>query len=63
VRSLLASHDFVSVAAAGVVVSYTDEPADFRTFRLGLFRLDKLLNVDRTVDTLIAALDQIADVR
>ncbi len=94
VRSLLASHDFESVAAhdfaaPGVVVSYTDdpeihngkkfaglgiqiapgvplqcdEPADFRTFRLGLFGLDKLLNVDRTVDTLIAALNQIAGTR
>ena len=40
-----------------------DEPADFRTFRLGLFGLDKLLNVDRTVDTLITALDQIAGTR
>ena len=29
-----------------------DEPADFRTFRLGLFGLDKLVNVERTVKTL-----------
>jgi aspartate aminotransferase-like enzyme len=33
-----------------------DEPADFRTFRLGLFGLDKLLNVERTVKTLADAL-------
>ena len=36
-----------------------DEPADFKTFRLGLFGLDKLVNVDRTVQTFRAALDQI----
>lgn len=36
-----------------------DEPADFRTFRLGLFGLDKLLNVERTVKTLEDALDRI----
>ncbi len=29
------------------------------TFRVGLFGLDKLQNVDRTVDTLTAALDRI----
>ena len=33
-----------------------DEPADFRTFRLGLFGLDKLTNVERTVKTLAYAL-------
>lgn len=31
------------------------------TFRLGLFGLDKLKNVDRTVDTLTAAVDKILD--
>ena len=36
-----------------------DEPADFRTFRIGLFGLDKLHNVDRSVAQLAAALDQI----
>ena len=45
--------------AAGVPLQ-VDEPADFRTFRLGLFGLDKLQNVDRTVATLKHALDQIA---
>jgi aspartate aminotransferase-like enzyme len=39
-----------------------DEPADFMTFRVGLFGLDKLHNVDRTVATLAAALDKI-DIR
>ncbi|MEE2959214.1 MAG: aminotransferase class V-fold PLP-dependent enzyme [Myxococcota bacterium] len=34
--------------AAGVPLQ-CDEPADFQTFRLGLFGLDKLHNVDRTV--------------
>ena len=45
--------------AAGVPLQ-VDEPADFRTFRLGLFGLDKLQNIDRTVDTLKKALDQIS---
>jgi aspartate aminotransferase-like enzyme len=34
------------------------EPADFRTFRLGLFGLDKWANVDRCVGQLAAALDR-----
>ncbi|MBA4782538.1 MAG: alanine--glyoxylate aminotransferase family protein [Rhizobiales bacterium] len=37
--------------AAGVPLQ-CDEPADFRTFRFGLFGLDKLKNVDRTVSRL-----------
>jgi len=44
--------------AAGVPLQ-CDEPEDFRTFRLGLFGLDKLHNIDRTVSSLEAALDQI----
>lgn len=36
-----------------------DEPADFRTFRIGLFGLDKLQNIDRTVQYLDAALSQL----
>jgi aspartate aminotransferase-like enzyme len=34
-----------------------DEPADFRTFRIGLFGLDKLYDPDRTVGNLKRALD------
>ncbi len=41
--------------AAGVPLQ-CDEPADFRTFRIGLFGLDKLGNVERTVRTLEDAL-------
>ncbi|MCK2126438.1 aminotransferase class V-fold PLP-dependent enzyme [Thauera aromatica] len=44
--------------AAGVPLQ-CDEPADFKTFRLGLFGLDKLHNVDRCVATLEKALDQV----
>ena len=44
--------------AAGVPLQ-CDEPADFRTFRIGLFGLDKLGNVDRTVRHLDKALQQI----
>ncbi|MFA9421784.1 MAG: alanine--glyoxylate aminotransferase family protein, partial [Gammaproteobacteria bacterium] len=44
--------------AAGVPLQ-CDEPADFQTFRLGLFGLDKLHNIDRTVATLEQALDKI----
>ena len=42
---------------AGGVPLQCGEPDDFSTFRLGLFGLDKLHNVDRTVATLGAALD------
>jgi aspartate aminotransferase-like enzyme len=44
--------------AAGVPLQ-CDEPADYRSFRLGLFGLDKLKNVDRTVATLRNALDAV----
>jgi aspartate aminotransferase-like enzyme len=44
--------------AAGVPLR-CDEPEDFQTFRLGLFGLDKLHNIDRTVGHLRDALDQI----
>jgi aspartate aminotransferase-like enzyme len=37
--------------AAGVPLQ-CDEPADFRTFRIGLFGLDKLASVERTVQRL-----------
>jgi len=88
VRELLASRGFPSVAAAdvaapGVVVVHTDdpalksgaafkeqglqiaagvplhcdEPAGFSTFRLGLFGLDKLADIDGTVARLEDALD------
>lgn len=46
-------------AAAGVPLQ-CDEPADFKTFRIGLFGLEKLHNVDRTVEYLAKALDKIA---
>jgi aspartate aminotransferase-like enzyme len=46
-------------AAAGVPLQ-CDEPADFRSFRLGLFGLDKLGNVERTVATLEDALNRLA---
>ena len=41
--------------AAGVPLM-CDEPADFRTFRIGLFGLDKWLNPDQTVQNLELAL-------
>jgi aspartate aminotransferase-like enzyme len=44
--------------AAGVPLQ-CDEPADFQTFRVGLFGLEKLKNVDRTIDILQGALEQI----
>lgn len=43
--------------AAGVPLR-CDEPDDFRTFRLGLFGLDKLHDVDRSVSSLDAALSR-----
>ena len=36
-----------------------DEPADFRSFRIGLFGLDKLRNVERTVRSLDVAFSQL----
>jgi aspartate aminotransferase-like enzyme len=44
--------------AAGVPLM-CDEPDDFRTFRLGLFGLDKLHNLERSVEMLDNALGQI----
>jgi aspartate aminotransferase-like enzyme len=46
-------------SASGVPLQ-CDEPADFKTFRLGLFGLEKLQHIDRTVSNLEAALDRIA---
>jgi aspartate aminotransferase-like enzyme len=37
-----------------------DEPADFKTFRIGLFGLDKLHNIERTVATFAKVLDTLA---
>ncbi|MFM8354852.1 MAG: aminotransferase class V-fold PLP-dependent enzyme [Gammaproteobacteria bacterium] len=45
--------------AAGVPLM-CDEPAGFRTFRLGLFGLDKLDDVDGAVTALATALDAVA---
>jgi aspartate aminotransferase-like enzyme len=44
--------------AAGVPLM-CDEPAGFRTFRIGLFGLDKLTDVDGTLAALASALDQV----
>lgn len=45
--------------AAGVPLM-VDEPADYKSFRIGLFGLDKLSDVDRTVANLKDALDGMA---
>ena len=44
--------------AAGVPLQ-CDEPADFRTFRIGLFGLDKLYDVEGTVARLARVVDQV----
>ena len=44
--------------AAGVPLQ-VGEREDFRTFRLGLFGLEKLLNIDRTVEHLSSTLDRL----
>ncbi|NNC79517.1 MAG: alanine--glyoxylate aminotransferase family protein [Acidimicrobiales bacterium] len=44
---------------AGGVPLRCGEPSDFSTFRLGLFGLDKLHNIDRTVASLEDVLDQV----
>ena len=53
-------------AAAGVQVAAgvplkCDEPDDFRTFRVGLFGIDKLKNIDRTVSSFKDALEKLGD--
>lgn len=45
-------------AAAGVPLM-CDEPADFQTFRIGLFGLDKLADIERTVGNLERALGEV----
>jgi aspartate aminotransferase-like enzyme len=45
--------------AAGVPLQ-VGERADFRTFRIGLFGLEKLLHTDRTMQQLSAAVEKIA---
>jgi aspartate aminotransferase-like enzyme len=55
-RSFLAE----GVQSASGVPLQCDEPADFKTFRIGLFGLEKLQHIDRTVANLEAALDRIA---
>jgi aspartate aminotransferase-like enzyme len=57
-------HNGSKFAAAGLqtaagVPLMCDEPKDFRTFRVGLFGLDKLHNIDRTVGNLEKALAQV----
>jgi aspartate aminotransferase-like enzyme len=37
-----------------------DEPADFKSFRVGLFGLDKLHDIERTVATFAAALERLS---
>ncbi len=49
----------VGVQIAAGVPLQVGEPAGFRTFRIGLFGLDKLRNVDRTVGSLRGALERI----
>ncbi len=44
--------------AAGVPLQ-CDEPADFKTFRIGLFGLDKLHDVDAAVERFARALDRV----
>lgn len=45
--------------AAGVPLE-CDEGADFRTFRVGLFGLDKLMDIDRAVSNLKSALERLS---
>lgn len=44
--------------AAGVPLQ-VDEPEGFKTFRIGLFGIDKLMNVERTLKMLEEGLDQV----
>jgi len=44
--------------AAGVPLA-VDEPEDFRTFRIGLFGIDKLRDVDATLKAFTEVADQV----
>lgn len=48
----------VGVQAAAGIPMACDEPDGFKTFRIGLFGLDKLHNIERTVANLAQALDR-----
>ena len=59
-----AIHNGQAFVAAGVQIAAgvplaCDEPKDFRTFRIGLFGLDKLLDVPGAVQRLEAAFDAV----
>ena len=45
------------IMVAGYVPFMIDEPEDLRTFRIGLFGLDKLYNIDHTFELFKKALD------
>lgn len=47
------------IQVAGGVPLQCDEPKDFQTFRIGLFGLDKLQNIDRTIDIFEKALNNV----
>lgn len=49
------------VQVAGAVPLMCDEPEDYQAFRIGLFGLDKLQAIDRSVSNLERALRKIAD--
>lgn len=49
----------IGLQVAGGVPLMVGEPDDFSTFRIGLFGLDKIADVDRTVETLRVALDNL----
>ena len=51
----------VGVQAAAGVPLQCGEPADFKTFRIGLFGLDKWADIDATVKRLTQAIDQIQE--
>jgi len=49
----------IGLQTASGVPLQCDEPADFMTFRIGLFGLEKLHNIDQTLGHLSTALDQL----
>ncbi len=49
----------VGLQVAGAVPLMCDEPEDYQAFRIGLFGLDKLAHIDRTVERLEQALERL----
>ena len=56
---VIVQRGYLGVQIAAGMPLEIGEPSDFMSFRIGLFGIDKLLNIDRTVENFKAALEKI----